>query len=410
MSIKIHLFTIILHFLFFNFSFAEVSGVLLGSIKVTPSDGGDEKTLPIHEKFELLSFTESFDDPNSVSTIKYKDQIYTTSTTHLLNSSQDPQKWPHRFIIEAFRKMDLDQQNQCFTTNQIININEDKSCPLGRDGRLVKGRQWDFEAARGLILSCKVTAPMIVKREMKDSTPNCKNKAKKIKFADWESGADLSSTSVWSGCSPPPECTEEEIAKIKQYSAQREDSARRRCQGEKVKRIKIKDPICHVPFLQNPTKIVVHHTQGNKNDGPDILYNEYTDVGYADIPYHYIISKTSKGWRVFEGRPLKYQGASVGPGNNQDSVAIAITGDYRPNGDDPLYPDADNQPDPEAVGLLKGLVEKLKAENHEIKGIYGHGEAKLAGLGCHRECPSPACQNLINTLARSLFPGQGTFR
>lgn len=50
----------------------------------------------------------------------------------------------------------------------------------------------------------------------------------------------------------------------------------------------------------------------------------HTNRGWADIGYHYIIDR---GGRVWEGRPVRYQGAHVG-GHNEHNIGVMCLGNF----------------------------------------------------------------------------------
>jgi hypothetical protein len=134
-----------------------------------------------------------------------------------------------------------------------------------------------------------------------------------------------------------------------------------------------------------PQHIVIHDTESDPDVHPAAIACGYARAGWANPPYHFMISKVGKEWRVIELRPLKFEGADVGSGLNCGSISIAMAGDYGPG-------KGADVPPPEAIRMLSSLVAKLKNENPNIRAIDGHGEAKMAGNGCYKDCPGPGLE------------------
>ncbi len=213
---------------------------------------------------------------------------------------------------------------------------------------------------------------------------------------------DLSKATTWKSCAPPPACTDRQAILKESGTTQRLAAWRLRCAGRRVQIPVDRDPVCTLP-LGNPHTIVVHQTEGNPTDGPDTLQKIHLNKGWDDVGYHYILTKTRAGWRVFEGRVDGTEGSHSGPGLNGQTVAIAVAGNYLPRSRSkgPLYRAA---PEPEAIQLLKSLVLKVKAQYPSIKFIEGHGEYKQRGMGCDTDCPSPPLQQFVNRTRSVYFP------
>lgn len=122
------------------------------------------------------------------------------------------------------------------------------------------------------------------------------------------------------------------------------------------------------------TRITVHHTgeHGNWADLPDVeivqrieSYHR-NEKDWAAIGYHFLVGKDG---RIYEGRPVKYQGAHVST-QNENNLGISVIGDY-----------TDHQPSARQLEALNAFLnDKRKA--------YGVGRARIYG---HRDLHASLC-------------------
>ena len=91
--------------------------------------------------------------------------------------------------------------------------------------------------------------------------------------------------------------------------------------------------------------------------------------GWADIGYHLLIDPEG---RLFEGRPLRWQGAHAGNKQyNRDNIGICLLGDFTVE-----------RPTPRALATLEGLIESLRAQHGIPRAkVFGHEHFK------NTECP-----------------------
>lgn len=99
---------------------------------------------------------------------------------------------------------------------------------------------------------------------------------------------------------------------------------------------------------------------------------------WGDIGYHYIVDRAG---RVWEGRPIQYQGAHVSK-NNENNVGILVLGNFEKQS-----PSSDQ---------LKGLYSTVDA-------LAGKYKVKTSLVRSHREinpttCPGKNLQNKMNAL------------
>ena len=113
-------------------------------------------------------------------------------------------------------------------------------------------------------------------------------------------------------------------------------------------------------------KITVHHTDDapNLNKMSDIKFIQSienyhrNERKWAAIGYHFIIGRDGK---IYEGRPLKYQGAHAS-GNNPNNAGISLIGDFN-----------HRMPSTAQMRSLTSLLATLR-KTHKIPAskVYGH--------------------------------------
>jgi len=110
---------------------------------------------------------------------------------------------------------------------------------------------------------------------------------------------------------------------------------------------------------------------------------------WADIAYHFIIDPEG---RVWEGRPLKYQGAHAGNHNaNKGNIGIVVMGNFDVQ-----------EPTPEQVDSLRRLVRHFMNEyDIPLSKVYTHREINdLYGRG-YTACPGKNLQREVTSMRRS---------
>jgi LysM repeat protein len=130
-----------------------------------------------------------------------------------------------------------------------------------------------------------------------------------------------------------------------------------------------KTPVKGNNYAMNGVKrITIHHTGEHPGlEGiPEIeviqrieRYHQ-NERHWAAIGYHYLVGKTGK---VYEGRPVKYQGAHVS-GENEHNLGISVIGDFMHQ-----LPNADQ------LGALEAFLSDTRKRFGVAKSrIYGHRE------------------------------------
>ena len=110
------------------------------------------------------------------------------------------------------------------------------------------------------------------------------------------------------------------------------------------------------------------------------IRNEHVRKNWADIGYHYIVDPMGQVW---EGRPIRYQGAHVS-GHNAHNIGILVLGNFEKQ-----------KPSHKALHSLAALVEQLRSKYKiPLNQVFTHGE-----LG-NTECPGHHLQQAVNRLRR----------
>ena len=118
------------------------------------------------------------------------------------------------------------------------------------------------------------------------------------------------------------------------------------------------------------SRITVHHTDEHPGmaDLPDIevvrrIERYHRDFKHwAAIGYHYLVGKDGK---IYEGRPVKYQGAHVSS-NNENNLGISVIGDFDKH-----------LPNSKQLVALRAFLDDERARYNVLKQlVYGHRELK----------------------------------
>jgi hypothetical protein len=142
-------------------------------------------------------------------------------------------------------------------------------------------------------------------------------------------------------------------------------------------------------------KITIHHTAGDpfwdtsRGEVATMIRTvqkvHQEENKWADIGYHYIIDRTGKVW---QGRPLGYQGAHAGGDQNRGNVGIALLGNY-----------SRQRLSAVQVASLRSLVDKLcdyfGIPPHRV---YTHQEIRSEPT----ECPGGAITQEVHALRAEL--------
>ncbi|MDE0960706.1 MAG: peptidoglycan recognition family protein [Planctomycetota bacterium] len=147
--------------------------------------------------------------------------------------------------------------------------------------------------------------------------------------------------------------------------------------------------------MSRPTRITVHHTADQPTIAtlgirePEVYLRRIqkyctSSLEWGDIGYHYLISSDG---RIWEGRPLKYQGAHAGNHSlNRGNIGVALIGNF----------DQD-RPSSSQVRSLGSLLNALSSV-HDIRSdrIYGHQDLRDTG------CPGVHLQAVLSRLVSQL--------
>jgi hypothetical protein len=147
------------------------------------------------------------------------------------------------------------------------------------------------------------------------------------------------------------------------------------------------------PMGGTPTRITVHHS-GDKDDlnADSVAWLRQVDLNHikginhpepwACIGYHFIIDPSG---RVFEGRPLRYQGAHAGnPVVNRLNIGICLMGNF----------DVQRVPPAQRTALLNCLDRLCLQYGINRAEVFGHKKFKVT------ECPGRFLSQIIDAYAR----------
>ena len=143
------------------------------------------------------------------------------------------------------------------------------------------------------------------------------------------------------------------------------------------------------------THVTVHHSaMPTIATWPSAVASEIRDIqsshqekGWADIGYHFIIDA---GGGIWEGRPLRWQGAHEGAGLNRGAVGVCLMGNF----DEGPVPAAQRDA---LTRLLDVLCRQFTLTGADIR---THREVRLDPT----DCPGRALQELVESYRRSAPP------
>jgi LysM repeat protein len=147
------------------------------------------------------------------------------------------------------------------------------------------------------------------------------------------------------------------------------------------------------PMGGTPTRITVHHS-GDKDDvnADSVSWLRQVDLNHikginhpepwACIGYHYIIDPSG---RVYEGRPLQYQGAHAGNNAvNRLNIGICLMGNF----------DVQRVPPAQRTALLSTLDRLCLQYGISRAAVFGHKKFKVT------ECPGRFLSQIIDAYTR----------
>ncbi|OUU23016.1 MAG: hypothetical protein CBC13_06660 [Planctomycetia bacterium TMED53] len=152
--------------------------------------------------------------------------------------------------------------------------------------------------------------------------------------------------------------------------------------------------------MSRPFRITIHHTadQSNLADIGQSDPREYLKIlqkycqntlGWGDIGYHYLISKDG---RVWEGRPMKFQGAHAGNNTlNRGNIGIALIGNFNKV-----------KPSTAQIRSLQNLLGTLCVV-YDISPSKIHGHSHLKPSDCPGKHLNPVLRELVRKLKSSAW-------
>jgi tetratricopeptide (TPR) repeat protein len=146
-------------------------------------------------------------------------------------------------------------------------------------------------------------------------------------------------------------------------------------------------------------RLTIHHTGGPTFWGRSSAETAYEirkiqrvhqrENHWADIGYHYIIDRVG---RVWQGRPLAYQGAHAHGTANRGNIGIVVLGNYVHQGMTTAQ-----------IRTLRSLVHRLSRQySIPSSRIYTHGEIRHG----QTDCPGPAVASAVEGIRRGMAVGR----
>src|SRR5262245_41754660 len=156
--------------------------------------------------------------------------------------------------------------------------------------------------------------------------------------------------------------------------------------------------------MGTPRRITVHHS-GVRSSGfaaadvareiRGIQHDHQDRAGWADVAYHFVIDRAGRLW---EGRPLAFQGAHAGnDASNRGNIGVCLLGEFDVEGPTPEQ----RRTLRELVSLLESLYGIPPAE------VYSHRGVRAAhGLGS-TICPGRHLLAMVEDLRREVPESPG---
>lgn len=149
--------------------------------------------------------------------------------------------------------------------------------------------------------------------------------------------------------------------------------------------------------MEKPYRITVHHSANltqsrSQTSAAQDIFRIQTDHqgpgrGWADIGYHYVVDRAG---RIWEGRPMRWQGAHADGDNNRGNIGVCLLGRFMRGGDG-------QEPSEEQNAALEKLLRHLCRQHAITPGaIYFHRRFKAT------ECPGPRLEAVVNEIRRRM--------
>jgi hypothetical protein len=160
--------------------------------------------------------------------------------------------------------------------------------------------------------------------------------------------------------------------------------------------------------MGKPTRMTIHHTamHGPATSSASISQiraiqrGHKGDKGWGDIGYHFLIDRRGV---IYEGRPLRYQGAHAGDGrSNAHNIGICLLGNYHDQRVGSIRPQVPTER--QIASLMKLTRNLMERYAIPVRGVLTHREVHPKGPGA-TECPGETLQSIVESMRRVLARG-----
>ena len=135
-----------------------------------------------------------------------------------------------------------------------------------------------------------------------------------------------------------------------------------------------------------PRGVVLHTVAVRGETTVEAIRDYHVRVrGWRDIGYHYVVDRMG---RIWEGRPLNYQGAHAHGRANRGNIGIVLLGNF-------MNQDLN---DYQAKALRLLIARLCRAYGIPPERIFTHGEIR----GGQTDCPGPAVSRLVREIRQSM--------
>ncbi len=148
--------------------------------------------------------------------------------------------------------------------------------------------------------------------------------------------------------------------------------------------------------MERPHRITIHHTaipisatsqKAAAAQIHSVQGSHQTSEGWADIGYHFLIDPAG---RIWEGRPLRWQGAHAGGDHNRGNIGVCVLGCFLRGAE------GHNPTKEQAIALEQTLRWLCSDYDIDESQIYFHRQFKST------QCPGPRLEAVVTEIRRRM--------